>query len=100
MAYNRETLEQILNRIPTGQVTRHGLLAKALGTTARAVAPAICRFTGPGRLRVVMKGGWFPHPDDKDDCRERARFLNAEGLHISDDGLRVLVNEEQMWRPQ
>ena len=99
MAYDRQVLEQMLHRIPVGQVTRHGLLAAAIGTTPRAVAPAVCRFTGPGRLRVVLKGGWFPHQNAFEDCLERALVLESEGVPISKDRRRVLVAEEDMWRP-
>lgn len=99
MAYDRQVLERMLNRIPVGQVTRHGLLAVAMGTTPRAVAPAVCRSTAPGSLRVVLKGGWFPHRDDFVDCLERAQILEREGVPISEDRRRVLVAEEDMWRP-
>ena len=100
MAYNRQVLERMLSQIPRGRVTRHGLLAAALGTTPRAVAPAVCRSHAPGQIRVLLKGGWFPHQDDLDDCRKRARVLESEGLPISEDSRRVLVTEEDMWRPQ
>ncbi len=100
MTYDRKALERMLAHIPRGRVTRHGLLAAALGTTPRAVAPAVCRSEGPGRIRVVMKGGWFPHQDDLEDCKKRARILEGEGVRISNDRRRVLVSEEAMWRPQ
>jgi len=99
MAYDRKVLEQMLNQIPVGQVTRHGLLANAMQTTPRAVAPAVCRSTASGRIRVVLKGGWFPHQDDLSDCLERAQILEREGISISNDRRRVLVAEEEMWRP-
>jgi alkylated DNA nucleotide flippase Atl1 len=100
MAYDRLALEQMLTQIPRGRVTRHGLLAAALGTTPRAVAPAVCRSTLQERFRVVMKGGWFPHQDDLEDCRRRARMLEKEGLPISNDKRRVLVTDADMWRPR
>ena len=100
MAHDRQALERMLTQIPEGRVTRHGLLAAALGTTPRAVAPAVCRSNARGRLRVLLKGGWFPHQDDLDDCKERAQILENEGLPISDDRRRVLVRAEDMWRPQ
>ncbi|MEA1994617.1 MAG: hypothetical protein U9N18_00460 [Campylobacterota bacterium] len=93
------TLEGILNSIPKGKVTRPGLLAKFLGTTARAVAPAICAYQGVGRLRVVLKGGHFPHLDNDADCSKRAKFLELEGLKISGDKRRVIVSEKDMWKP-
>jgi len=99
MAYNRQVLEQMLSRIPVGRVTRHGLLAAAMGTTPRAVAPAVCRSTDYGRIRVVLKGGWFPHQDDFEDCLERALILEREGVPISENRRRVLVAEKDMWRP-
>ena len=100
MAYERQVLERMLTRIPEGRVTRHGFLAAALGTTPRAVAPAVCRWRGPGRIRVLLKGGWLPHQDDLDDCRQRAKTLENEGLPISPDRRRVLVTDEEMWRPR
>jgi len=99
MAYDREKLEKMIDNIPKGKVTRHGLLAKALGTTPRAVAPAVCASKGKGQLRVVKKGGWLPHPYDDADRLMRARFLKAEGLKISSDNRRVIVNEHDMWAP-
>ena len=100
MSYDRQALETLLQQIPRGRVTRHGMLAAALGTTPRAVAPAVCRSKCPGRIRVVMKNGWLPHQDDIEDCKERARFLENEGVRISDDRRRVLVSEEEMWTPK
>jgi alkylated DNA nucleotide flippase Atl1 len=99
MAYNRNILEQMLDQIPVGRVTRHGLIGEAMQTTGRAVAPSICRSGSPGRIRVVFKGGWFPHQDDLDDCIERAKILEREGVLISADRRRVLVKEEEMWKP-
>ena len=99
MAYDRKKLEKMIDNIPKGKVTRHGLLAKALGTTPRAVSPAVCASKGKGRLRVVKKGGWLPHPNDAADCLMRARFLKAEGLKMSCDNRRVIVNEHDMWVP-
>lgn len=99
MAYNRQVLERMLNRIPVGRVTRHGLLAAAMGTTPRAVAPAVCLSNSPGRIRVVLKGGWFPHQDDLKDCFDRAHVIEGEGVPISEDRRRVLVAEEDMWKP-
>lgn len=100
MAYDRKKLEAILDSIPKGKVTRHGLIAEYFGTTARAVAPAICRYKkGNGILRVVKKGGYFPHLDDENDCSMRAKFFKSEGLKVSDDKRRVIINEEDMWKP-
>ena len=95
-----EEFEIMLNNIPKGKVTRPGLLADALGTTARAVAKAICLYKWEKRVRVVLKGGKFPHPDNNDDCLKRAQFLESEGLKISDDKRRVIISEEDMWRPK
>ena len=100
MAYDREVLERMLDRIPEGRVTRHGLLAAAMGTAPRAVAPAVCRSCSGGRERVVLKGGWLPHQDNLDDCVSRSQFLEGEGVPISEDRRRVLVSEEDMWVPQ
>lgn len=99
MPYDRKKLERMLDNIPKGKVTRPGLLAEAFGTTARAVAPAICLYKGEGRFRVVLKGGKFPHPDDNDDCKRRVQFFESEGLKISDNKCRVIISEEDMWRP-
>jgi alkylated DNA nucleotide flippase Atl1 len=92
-----EELERMLNRIPLGRVTRHGLLATAMGTTPRAVAPTVCRSTSNGRIHVVLKGGRLP--DNFKDCLKRARILENEGVPICEDRRRVLVAEEDIWRP-
>ena len=94
-----EELERMLNRIPLGRVTRHGLLATAMGTTPRAVAPTVCRSTSNGRIRIVLKGGRLPHQDNFKDCLKRARILENEGVPICEDRRRVLVAEEDIWRP-
>ena len=99
MAYDRKKLEKMIDNIPKGKVTRHGLLAKALGATPRAVAPAVCASKSNGQMRVVKKGGWLPHPDDAADCLKRAQFLKAEGLKMSGDNRRVIVDEHDMWTP-
>lgn len=99
MVYDRKKLEEILDSIPKDKVTTHGLLAKSLGTTPRAVAQAICAYKGDGRLRVVKKDGYFPHPDDDDDCSMRAQFLETGGLKTSDDKRRVVISEEELWKP-
>ena len=99
MPYDRQALERMLDEIPEGNVTRHGLLAAAMGTTPRAVAPAVCRSNSAGRIRVVLKGGWFPHQDNLEDCVARAQILEGEGVPISGDRRRVLVPEEDMWLP-
>ena len=99
MAYDRQVLERMVDRIPVGRVTRHGFLAAAIGTTPRAVAPAVCLLNSPGRIRVVLKDGWFPHQDDLEDCLDRAHVLEDEGVPISEDRRRVLVAEEDMWKP-
>jgi len=99
MGYDRKKLGEILDSIPIGKVTTHGLIAKYLGTTSRAVARGVCASKGVGRLKVVMKGGYFPHPDNYEDCSDRARTLIAEGLEISNDKRRVVISEENLWKP-
>ena len=101
MPYDRQTLELMLSKIPAGRVTRHGLLAAAMNTTPRAVARAVCLcFSNkPGSKRVVLKGGWLPHQDNLEVREARARILESEGIPISEDRCRVLVAEEDMWRP-
>ena len=99
MPYDRAMLERLLDTIPRGRVTTHGILARALGTRPRAVAPAVCHSQSAGRIRVVLQGGKLPHQDDLDDCRDRARQLEAEGIPVSDDRRRVLVTEAEMWTP-
>jgi len=100
VSYDRAMLERMIERIPPGRVTRHGILARALGTIPRAVAPAVCLSQSHGRIRVVLKGGLFPHQDDLADCRRRAVVLEREGVAISADRRRVLVSEEEMWIPR
>ncbi len=100
MPYSREILEELLEKIPKGKVTTHKLLGKFLDTTARAVSPAICRHRGKGKIRVVMKGGYFPHPGKNDDCFKRAELLKSEGLDISEDNRRVIIKEGDIWQPR
>lgn len=99
MTYDIKKLEKMIDNIPKGKVTRHGLLAKALGTILRAVAPAVCASKSKGQMRVVKKGGWLPHPDNDADCLKRAQFLKAEGLKMSGDNRQVIVDEHDMRTP-
>jgi len=99
MDCDRDKLEQLLSQIPRGRVTRHGILARELGTIPRAVARIVCRSNCQQRIRVVMKGGLFPHQDNIEDCKERARILESEGLNITSDRRGVCVTEDEMWKP-
>ncbi|MDO8281155.1 MAG: hypothetical protein Q7U10_00795 [Thermodesulfovibrionia bacterium] len=99
MAYDRKKLELMLDRIPQGKVTTHGTLAPYNDTTPRALAKAICSSESIGRIRVLLKGGRFPHPENEYDCLERAAFLRSEGLKISENNRRVIMDEKEMWKP-
>ena len=99
MKVDRKKLEQMVANIPKGRVTTHGILAAALGAPPRAVAQVVCKLDTPAQMRVVFQGGGFPHPKNSDDCRKRSKFLAAEGLTMSEDGLSVSVSKEDMWRP-
>jgi len=100
MAYNRKILEELLERIPKGQVTTHTLLGEFFDTTPRAVAQAVCRHKGEGNLKVVMKDGSFPHPNSEDDCLKRAKLLRFEGLNVSGDNRRVILKSDDIWKPK
>lgn len=100
MPYNREILEELLEKIPKGKVTTHKLLGGFFDTTARAVSPAICRYRGEGRFRIVMKNGFFPHPENDEDCLHRAELLRSEGLEISENNHRVKIKKGDIWQPK
>lgn len=58
MKYNKNEVDQIVQRIPKGKITIPSLIAKALGVPqfVRAVGQEVCRCKTPGLYRVVLKG--------------------------------------------
>ncbi len=74
-------LEELVKKIPRGKVTTYKELAKALGTSPRAIGQLLKRSKGIPCHRVVRSDGTLGGYRGK-NWKEKKRLLEKEGIKI------------------